>query len=934
MAKTTVPSQYIADNAITTAKIAANAITAAQIAGGAIVSVDLGDNSITVTSIAGNAVGSSEIAANAVGNSQIAANAVDSAEIVSGSIDTVHLSADAVTGAKIADDSIDSEHYVDGSIDTAHIADSQVTNAKLANSSVTVNSNSLSLGGTLTLDTDDIGEGVTNQYFTNARAQSAISAGTGITVSSGEISIAGNAITATMIAANAVGSSEIAANSVDSAEIAANAVSTSELASTAAPTFASITTTGNVGVGGNLTVTGNLQVDGTTTTINSTNLSVDDLNITVAAGAANAAAANGAGITVDTVGATFTYNGTTNIWEFNRSLKINGPTGGSNPQIEFLNTNGVIRGGKNVAGTGTDTIQLLNNGLGIAVKYGGNVGIGTDNPTSKLDVNGVVSLKGNDFLDSDTSSHYIKAPTHLYFYSNGTDLNFSLNNLGNVGIGIASAVGQGSTDKILHLHNTTSNRTQIHLTNSSTGTTSTDGSYISTDSSRQLFFINKEAQGFYFENGTTNSMEINANNVVQIGGGTHSGANQTLGIGNTTGNDPGLQIRTSDGTGTAGYLFADTTNGDNITLESTSGTVNIAGYGGSIMASIGSRPSGTTWTETQLEVFNSAGNSAEFQLNSSNNIKIRFNNTDRATIDSNGNWTINGSNKLFGIEGFLEVERGITIDRANNNAGIWFTNNESDTNHVLWNGYNGNDPQTRGAANSGFDGIFWNVYRGLQIRGGTSGAVDCLKITNSSSNVADHAVRLYASGVERLVTTTSGVNVSGTIGVDSIETMQILQHKEYSNHTSYNSATTGSWISSGFTGTFTRLKSNSSILVKANIALGIALSANSAQNYGAVRTRIDMGNSNLIGDSSNYYHWLRLDVSTVNQHIKETEGHVPLFYSVSEAAGYFGTAGTTTTFTVQYYNQANVGAFGRGGVNVWGNNSTVEIIEYDGGTLS
>ena len=386
MAKTTVPSQYIADNAVTTAKIAANAITAEQIAGGAIVSVDLGDNSITIASIASNAVGSSEIAANAVGNSEIAANAVDSAEIVSGSIDTVHLSADAVDGTKIGDDSIDSEHYVDGSIDTAHIGDSQVTNAKLANSSVTVNSNSVALGASITLDTDDVGEGSTNLYYTDARAQSAISAGTGITVSSGEISIAGNAITATMISANAVGSSEIAANSVNSAEIAANAVSTSELASTAAPTFASITTTGDGDIGGNLTVTGNLQVDGTTTTINSTNLSIDDLNITLAAGAANAAAADGAGITVDGASATITYDGTNDEWKFNRSLKINGPTGGSNPQIEFLNTNGVIRGGKNIAGTGTDTLQLFNNGLGVAVEYGGFVGIGTSSPSKLLTI--------------------------------------------------------------------------------------------------------------------------------------------------------------------------------------------------------------------------------------------------------------------------------------------------------------------------------------------------------------------------------------------------------------------------------------------------------------------------------------------------------------------------------------------------------------------
>ena len=40
-----------------------------------------------------------------------------------------------------------------------------IANAKLSNSSVTINSNALSLGGTLTLDTDDIGEGSSNLYY-------------------------------------------------------------------------------------------------------------------------------------------------------------------------------------------------------------------------------------------------------------------------------------------------------------------------------------------------------------------------------------------------------------------------------------------------------------------------------------------------------------------------------------------------------------------------------------------------------------------------------------------------------------------------------------------------------------------------------------------------------------------------------------------------
>ena len=81
---------------------------------------------------------------------------------------------------------------------------------------------------------------------------------------------------------------------------------------------------GNGTVGGNLTVTGNLQVDGTTTTVNSTTLDVADLNITVAKGAANAAAANGAGLTVDGASATITYNSTDDDWEFNKGLDVTG----------------------------------------------------------------------------------------------------------------------------------------------------------------------------------------------------------------------------------------------------------------------------------------------------------------------------------------------------------------------------------------------------------------------------------------------------------------------------------------------------------------------------------------------------------------------------------------------------------------------------------
>ena len=75
---------------------------------------------------------------------------------------------------------------------------------------------------------------------------------------------------------------------------------------------------------GTVIIAGDLQVDGTTTTINSTTVTVDDLNLTLASGSANAAAANGAGITVDGANATITYDSTNDEWDFNKNINITG----------------------------------------------------------------------------------------------------------------------------------------------------------------------------------------------------------------------------------------------------------------------------------------------------------------------------------------------------------------------------------------------------------------------------------------------------------------------------------------------------------------------------------------------------------------------------------------------------------------------------------
>ena len=83
-------------------------------------------------------------------------------------------------------------------------------------------------------------------------------------------------------------------------------------------------TNGNIEIdppgAGKVIISGDLQVDGTTTTINSTTLDVDDKNITLAKGAADAAAADGGGITVEgpATAATILYESTDDSWNLNK----------------------------------------------------------------------------------------------------------------------------------------------------------------------------------------------------------------------------------------------------------------------------------------------------------------------------------------------------------------------------------------------------------------------------------------------------------------------------------------------------------------------------------------------------------------------------------------------------------------------------------------
>lgn len=81
-------------------------------------------------------------------------------------------------------------------------------------------------------------------------------------------------------------------------------------------TFANLTTTGDV------VITGNLSVLGNSTILNTSTIVAEDKNILLANGAASAAVADGAGITVDGAQANIVYLSTGDKWQLNKNLDV------------------------------------------------------------------------------------------------------------------------------------------------------------------------------------------------------------------------------------------------------------------------------------------------------------------------------------------------------------------------------------------------------------------------------------------------------------------------------------------------------------------------------------------------------------------------------------------------------------------------------------
>jgi len=200
--------------------------------------------------------------------------------------------------------------------------------------------------------------------------------------------------------------------------------------------------------GDTIVITGNLQVSGTTTTVNSTTVSLNDHNIVLDSGNSTSAVVNGAGITLEGGSgddATFTYNTTGPKFELklgsnHEDLQVDqliagsiSVSGGFKDSSGDLGTNGQL-----LSSTGSGTNWVSGDSANSVIKLKNFTGNGsttaftldhtpTHENTTQVYINGVYQLKST-YSTSGTTLTFSEAPPNL---SNVEVISFTvLNNSG------------------------------------------------------------------------------------------------------------------------------------------------------------------------------------------------------------------------------------------------------------------------------------------------------------------------------------------------------------------------------------------------------------------------------------------------------------------------------------------------------------------------
>ena len=238
------------------------------------------------------------------------------------------------------------------------------------------------------LTTSNIPEGA-NLYFTNNRAVSAIYAGQAIIIDSNG-----------MISANV---SQIGGGTITSiAGVNSGAVANDQIAAALSGrniSLVDLSASGQTNLN-DLTVNGDLVVNGTTTFINSTEVSINDLNLVLANNAASPEVADGAGISISGAYANLTYISQFDRFNVNKYLDVLG-----NTVLTNANTTTHLSEGTNLYFTNTRAVAAFNPGSGIIISSNGYIAINQSNvgaissiSSTPAAINFIVGSVGQSYL--------------------------------------------------------------------------------------------------------------------------------------------------------------------------------------------------------------------------------------------------------------------------------------------------------------------------------------------------------------------------------------------------------------------------------------------------------------------------------------------------------------------------------------------------------
>ena len=115
------------------------------------------------------------------------------------------------------------------------------------------------------------------------------------------------------------------------------------------------------------------------------------------------------------------------------------------------------------------------------------------------------------FFDDDTNTGIFSGGADEINISTGGEERFVINSSGNCGIGIESPA------RILHLHESSSETCQLHITNSATGTTGNDGISFALGSDESLIINQRESNVITLKTADQARMTINSSGSVGIG---------------------------------------------------------------------------------------------------------------------------------------------------------------------------------------------------------------------------------------------------------------------------------------------------------------------------------------------------------------------------------------------------------------------------------